>query len=202
MHAILVIATHLAPPNELSTETSGAECQPHCMSTLRMHSHTPGLLSTLSRCMGTALAPHPCFLPLTHSASSASPCSSTPSIQLLLARHQPIIDSHFLLFCSLWRHLVLSTVDKLFSLMTPLVSQGSNNSPCARAVPNLSACAEDGSLQIKQGCCSKSCADKLQQVHAQQRIIWQSYYYCSRLIVYLSSIWFWSQAPAVVITWL
>ncbi|KAF6256606.1 hypothetical protein COO60DRAFT_1657258 [Scenedesmus sp. NREL 46B-D3] len=54
-------------------------------------------------------------------------------------------------------------VSKLFGLMTPMVSQGSRDSPCARAVPNLTECATDGSLQVKEGCCSAACAGKMQQ---------------------------------------
>uniref|UniRef100_A0A383V8Q5 Uncharacterized protein n=1 Tax=Tetradesmus obliquus TaxID=3088 RepID=A0A383V8Q5_TETOB len=55
------------------------------------------------------------------------------------------------------------SVDKLFGLMTPMVSQGSRDSPCARAVPNLTECAADGTLQVREGCCSTACAGKMQQ---------------------------------------
>lgn len=59
-------------------------------------------------------------------------------------------------------------VDKLFGLMTPMVSQGSRDSPCARAVPNLTDCAADGTLQVREGCCSTACAGKMQQVRPLQ----------------------------------
>jgi hypothetical protein len=77
--------------------------------------------------------------------------------------------SCFLLLAFSATHCCCRAVDKLFGQMTPMVTEGSRDSPCARAVPNLTDCATDGSLQVKEGCCSAACAGKMQQVRLLQQ---------------------------------
>jgi hypothetical protein len=51
----------------------------------------------------------------------------------------------------------------LISTFSPLVTSGPP-SPCTAQVQGLATCAFDGSLEVKQGCCSTACSEQMKQV--------------------------------------
>lgn len=88
-----------------------------------------------------------------------------PADVYMLTKHQRHCYQHNTLLSQTRNDVcVAAAVGMLFSLMTPLISQDTNTSPCFKEVPNLAPCASDGSLQIKEGCCSQDCADRMKQV--------------------------------------
>eukprot|EP00877_Chromochloris_zofingiensis_P005778 jgi/Chrzof1/15200/Cz09g31120.t1 len=59
------------------------------------------------------------------------------------------------------------TVDQLISTITPLLAELPSG-PCTENAANLAPCAFDGSMSIKTGCCSKTCAAQLQMLQTGQ----------------------------------
>ncbi|WIA38423.1 hypothetical protein OEZ86_001749 [Tetradesmus obliquus] len=51
----------------------------------------------------------------------------------------------------------------LISTFSPLIISGPP-SPCSAQVQGLATCAFDGSLEVKQGCCSTACSEQMKQI--------------------------------------